>query len=210
MQVFTINDIDLSNNYFIYTGQTGIKVNVGATIDRGRMTTNMFRGVSTYLSGFDSYTPAWEMRQNTYIPNSRAFSSVYVNNNPTATTVTTPGTFYKIAGATTAGTQQRFTASNNRLTYTGRDAITAKVLVIIGAKSPTVNGDFSIAIAKNGTVIPTPNGSMAAASNNESFQITFATELVLIPTDYIEVFIRTNNGNTTTITVDEMQFRVTD
>ena len=43
LAALTIDDIDLSNNYFIYTGQTGIKVNSGATIDRGRMTTNMFR-----------------------------------------------------------------------------------------------------------------------------------------------------------------------
>ncbi len=61
----TIDDIDLSNNYFIYTGQTGVKVNIGAAISNGRMTTNMFRGVTTLLNGFDSYAYGWEMQQNT-------------------------------------------------------------------------------------------------------------------------------------------------
>ncbi|WP_210519478.1 hypothetical protein [Hymenobacter terricola] len=210
MPSLVINDIDLSNNYFIYAGQTGVKVNAGATIDRGRMTTNMFRGVSTYISGFDSYTPAWEMRQNTYIPNTRALASVYLNNNTTPTALSTVGTFYKIAGATTTVKQQRFVSTANRLTYTGKEGITAKVLIVAGAKSPATSSDFSIAIAKNGTVIPNPNGSMAAATNNQSFQVTLTTELDMVTGDYVEAFLRTNNGNATSLVVEELQFRVTD
>ncbi|GCC50476.1 hypothetical protein SanaruYs_06910 [Chryseotalea sanaruensis] len=206
----TINDIDLSNNYFIYTGQTGVKVNAGATIDRGRMTTNMFRGVTTYITGFDSYTPEWEMRQNTNIPNSRAFSSLYMNNNATSTSLPVVSTFYKIAGTTTPLNEKRFTASNNRLTYNGKDAIAGKILVIIGVKAPSNNSDFSIAIAKNGTAISIPNGSMAATNANQSFQITLETEVDLNTNDYIEVFIRKNNTNTSSITVEELQFRITD
>lgn len=206
----TVDDIDLSNNYFVYTGQTGVKVNTGATIDRGRMTTNMFRGVTTYITGFDSYTPEWEMRQNTNVPNSGAIGSLYVNNNSASTSIPTLSTFYKIAGATTSINQKRFTATNNRFTYTGKDMITAKILVVIGAKAPSNNSDFSIAIAKNGTVISIPNGSMAATNSNQSFQITLETEVDLMTNDYIEVFIRRNNNNTSSLTVEELQFRVTD
>ncbi|GAA3975880.1 hypothetical protein GCM10022407_21760 [Hymenobacter antarcticus] len=211
MPSLVINDIDLSNNYFIYPGQTGVKVNVGATIDRGRMTTNMFRGVGTFISGFDSYTPAWEMRQNSFIPNTRALCSAYMNSNLNATALTVVGTFYKIAGTTTTVKQQRFTsASTNRLTYTGKEGITGRVLIIIGAKAINAGNDFSIALAKNGVVIPNPNGSMASASNNQSFQITLATEVDLVPGDYIEAFIRTNNSSASTLVVEDLQFRVTD
>ena len=206
----TINDIDLSNNYFMYSGQTGVKVNTGAAIDRGRMTTNMFRGVSTYINGFDSYTQEWEMQQNTNIPNSRAFGFTYMNANATPTPMPVAGTFYKIEGETTVINAKRFTADNNKLTYTSKDAITGKVIVVIGAKSPTNNGDFTIAIAKNGVIIPTPNGSMSPSINNQSFQITFITEVDLVTGDFIEVFIRTNIANTSTITVEELQFRITD
>jgi len=206
----TIDDIDLSNNYFVYTGQTGVKVNTGANILRGRMTTNMYRGVTTYISGFDSGTPAWEMRQNTYIPNSRAFSSVYMNNNTTVTPLAVLSNYYKIEGSTTTVKEQRFTSANNRLTYTGKEEINGKILVIIGAKAPANNVDFSIAIAKNGVVIPNPNGSLAASANNQSFQLTLATEVDLLTNDYIEVFIRKNNNNTASILVEELQFRVTD
>ena len=211
MPGLVINDIDLSNNYFIYPGQTGVKVNGGAAIDRGRMTTNMFRSVGTYLSGFDSYSPEWEMRQNTYIPNTRALASAYLNNNLTTTNFPVIGTFYKIAGTTTTVIQRRFTSLNsNRFTYTGKEGIAGKVLIIIGAKAINAGSDFSIALAKNGVVIPNPNGSMAAASNNQSFQITLATELDLVPGDYIEAFIRTNNSSAATLVVEELQFRVTD
>lgn len=206
----TIDDIDLSNNYFIYSGQTGVKVNSGASIDRGRMTTNMFRGVGTLITGFNSYTPAWEMRQNTDIPNTRAFGSLYVNNNPTSTTLTTTSTFYKIAGTTTANVTQRFTASNNRLTYTGKETITAKVTAIIGALAPADAVDYSIAIAKNGVVIANPNASLAPGTYYQSFALTLVTEIDISTNDYLEVFIRKNNANSTTLKVDELQFRVSD
>lgn len=204
-----IDDIDLSNNYFIYNGQTGIKVNSGATIDRGRLTTNMFRGVTNPLQGIDSYTKGWSMRQNTQIPDSRAFGFIYFNNNTTATSLTTVGTFYKIVGTTTVINQKRFIAASNKLTYDDVEPITGKIVVVMGAKAPANNSDFSIGIAKNGTIISAPTASMAAATNNQSFQITLITEVDLVQGDYIEVFIAKNNSNTNTITVTDLQFRVT-
>ncbi|GGD32728.1 hypothetical protein [Flavobacterium orientale] len=205
-----IDDIDLSNNYFIYNGQTGIKVNAGATIDRGRLTTNMFRGVTTPLQGIDSYSKGWSMRQNTNIPDSRAFSFIYFNNNETPTTLTTVGTFYKIAGTATIVNQKRFITANSRMTYNDVEPITGKIVVTIGAKAPANNSDFSIGIAKNGTMITAPIASMAAASNNQSFQITLNTEVDLVLGDYIEVFIASNNSNTSSVIVNDLQFRVTD
>lgn len=207
----TIDEINLSNNHFIYPGLVGIKVNTGVTVNSGRMTTNMFSGVGTNLAGIDSYTYGWKMAQNTGIPDSRALCFAYMSGNATATPLTTASTFYKINGTTTMVNEHRFTAGNdNRMTYTGQDPITARVLVIIGAHAPANNSDFSIAIAKNGTVIPLPFGSMAAANNGTSFQIVLATEVDLTTNDYVEVWIRKNNTNTTTVTVEEMQFRVTD
>lgn len=205
-----IDDIDLSNNYFIYTGQTGVKVNSGALIDRGRMMTNMFRGITTYLNGFDSYTPGWQMVANTGVPNSRSFAFLYMTANATATSLPVANTYYKIAGTTTTINAKKFSATSNRTTYTGKTDIVGKVNVIIGAKAPVNNSDFSIVIAKNGVAIATPKASMASAANNQSFQISFITELDLATNDYVEVFIRSNNSNATTITVEEMQFRITD
>ncbi|GGD82840.1 hypothetical protein [Planktosalinus lacus] len=205
-----IDDIDLTSNYFVYSGQTGIKVNAGVTVDRARLTTNMFRDVVTPLTGVDSYSPGWSMQQNTNIPDSRAYSYIYFNNNTTSTDLTLVNNFYKIAGATTVINQQRFIAGNNKLTYTGKEPIVGRVTVIIGAKAPSNSVEFSIALAKNGVVIPVPAASMGAATNNQAFQITLNTEVDLVTNDYIEVFLRSNNAGAASLTVSDMQFSVTD
>jgi hypothetical protein len=208
LSTLNADDIDLANNYFDYVGQTGLKVNVGASIDRARLTSNMFRDVATPLDGVTSYTPGWSMQQNTNIPNSRAAGSIYSNNNATATTLSVLNTFYKIAGATTAVNEQRFTAGTNRFTYTGVDPIVAKVSVVTGAKAPSNNAEYSIGIAKNGTIIPAPIASMASTVNNQSFQITLITEVNLVTGNFIEVFVASSTSGA--ITVEELQFRVTD
>ncbi|MBA3985925.1 MAG: hypothetical protein H0X63_04985, partial [Flavobacteriales bacterium] len=205
-----INDIDLSSNYFIYTGQTGIKVNAGATVDRARLTSNMFRGVATPLTGVDSYSPGWRMQQNTNIPDSRAYSFMYFNGNATATSLPVSGTFYKVAGTTTTIKQQRFTAGNNRITYTGKEPLVGRVLVTIAGRAPANSSEFSIALAKNGGAILLPTTSTGVMTNNQAFQMTFITEVDMVTTDFIEVFVRSNNTNATTLTVSDMQFQVID
>jgi hypothetical protein len=206
----TINDIDLSNNYFIYSGQTGIKVNAGATIDRGRLTTNMFRDVANPLQGIDSYSLGWSMSQNTDVPNSRAYSFIYFSANTTATFLPSPfGSFYKIQGATTTIDAKRFTTSDNRITYIGVEPIVGKVSIVIGAKAPTNNSDYSIALGKNSVALVAPISSMASTTNNQSFQIILNTEVDLVTGDYLEAFI-SRRSSTTSLTVEELQFRVTD
>jgi hypothetical protein len=57
MPDFTASDVDLSNNYFVYSGSIGVRLNQGAVVDQGRVAGNLFRGVSSLLVGFDSHTP---------------------------------------------------------------------------------------------------------------------------------------------------------
>ncbi|MBC7865953.1 MAG: hypothetical protein H7X88_00310 [Gloeobacteraceae cyanobacterium ES-bin-316] len=206
----SIDDIDLSNNYFVYTGQTGIKVNAGATIDIGRMTTNMFRGVGALLTGFDSYSLGWSMQQNSGIPNSRAFSTIYMNDNSTATSLTTLGTYYKILGTTTALSTKRFVMTNNRLTYNGKKNTSARIFSVIGGKAPSNDTDYSIAIAKNGIIIPFPNSSMGSMVNNQGFQISLESEVDLVTGDYVEIFIKRNTSSGSSLVVSDLQFRISD
>lgn len=206
----TIDDIDMANNYFNYSGQIGIKVDAGATIDRGILTSNMFRNVGAPISGFTSYSYGWSMKQNTNIPDSRAFSFIYFNANTTSTSLPTLGAYYKIAGTTTVINEKRFVTSNNRIQYIGKDPLVGKISVILSAKAPANNSDFSIGIAKNGFVISAPIASMAPSTNNQSFQINLNTEVDLVNGDYIEVGLTKNNNNTNSLIVDELQFRVSE
>jgi hypothetical protein len=206
----TVQDIDLSSNYFFYTGQTGIKVNTGATVDRARLTANMFRGVTTPLSGINSYTPGWKMLQNTNVPDSRAYGFIYMNANSTATTTSPNNTFVKVNGATTSTQLLKFESSiNNRLTFKGKDPIVASVYVVISGKSPANSAEFTMSILKNGLALAGPTTSTGAMTNNQAFTLVLERETDMTTNDYIEVIIKTTTS-TTPITITDMQFRVSD
>jgi hypothetical protein len=201
-----VKDIDLSNNYFTYTGQTGVKLNAGAVVERGRMTTNMFRGVTTPITGFNSFSFGWEMQQNTDIPNSYAYGYMYMNDNATATTFASTGTYYKVLGTTTATKEIRFTGASNRFTYTGKNDIVSRIFASIAANAPSNSSGYSIAIAKNGTVITAPSGSISSLTNNQGFQISFESNINMVTGDYLEIFIKSNN--TSNLTISDLQFRI--
>jgi hypothetical protein len=203
------NDINISNNQFVYTTQPGITLDPGATVDFGRVIANIFRGITNYTVGFNSYSPGWEMSLNTGLPNSRSYGYLYMDGNVTTTVFPGTGTFTKVAGTTTLVTGQKFTASNNRLTYTGKRPITARVFIVIGARSPASSADYSIALAKNGSPITAPTSSLGPLANNQGFQIVLETEVSLVTNDYVEVFIR-SNVISTNLTVPDLQFRVTE
>ncbi|MDB5202315.1 MAG: hypothetical protein JWQ27_1724 [Ferruginibacter sp.] len=208
LPALAVDDIDISNNHFIYTGATGVKFNVGATLNRGRMTSNMIRGVTTPLSGFDSYTPAWEMQQNSGITNSRAFATAYMNDNVSVTNLPANGTYYSLAGTATLVNAKRFTLAGNKLTYTGLRPWPIRVFAVIGGKSPAALADYSICIAKNGTSIPFPNSSLGAMANGQGFQITLQSDVDMVTGDYIEIGVKRNNNNTSNITITDLQFSV--
>ncbi len=203
-----VDDIDLSNNYFIYSGQTGVKVS-GATVDRGRLTTNMFRGVGTVLDGVTPYDIGWQMSQNTNIPNTVSYGNIYMTGNNTQTDLDNNNQFYKIEGTTSDLKLLKFESSNNRLTYKGNEDIVANVFITLTAKAPSNNDDFAVAIAKNGTVISSPSISTATLTNKEAFALTLETEVDMSTDDYVEVFIKTTSG-ANNVTVTDLQFRVRD
>ncbi|MEX0995427.1 MAG: hypothetical protein WDZ45_00090 [Flavobacteriaceae bacterium] len=205
-----IDDIDLSNNYFIYSGQTGIKVNAGATVDRGRLTTNMFRGVDIPLDGVTPTDIGWNMLQNTAIRDSKAAGFIY-NNEVIAESDDTPfpntTDFVKIVfDQTFASIEKKFTAGNNRLTYNGRRPITANVFASINGESKDV--DYTLAIAKNGSVgINPPTNTVTA--KEKLFQLALSTTIELEQGDYIEVWVRTND-DTKDLEVVGFQFSVSE
>lgn len=86
---------------------------------------------------------------------------------------------------------------------------------MVSANAPKNNAGFSIAIAKGNSTqaaaVPavSPVATASSLSNDQSFQITLNSEIDLVSGDYIEVFIR-NNATTENITVNELQFSVTD
>jgi hypothetical protein len=185
-------------------------MNEGATVDQARMSGNLFRGVGTILSGFDSHTPGWQMRQNgAAVPDTKPYGFMYMNDNYRITKFISPTLYAKVNGRTTTIKSNSFTAADNRFTYIGRRTLTAKVYVNIGATPTESSSNFSIAILKNGMEQIAPNASKSADSKTESFQIILETEVDLNTGDYIEVFVK-NNLSTSSILVNDLQFRVSE
>ena len=210
MPDFESSDIDLSNNYFVFSGNTAVKFNLKAKTDQGRMNGNLFRGPATLISGFDSYTPGWEMKQNgAGIPDTKPYGYLYMNDNPTSTKLISPNLFTKIAGETTSIKSDGFTLTSNRITYTGKRTLNARVYINVGGKTPEPNSDFSVAVYKNGLIQVAPNSSINIGAKNEGFQLTLETVAEINQGDYLEVFIK-NNVNTTPIIVKDLQFRVSE
>lgn len=207
---FEASDIDLSNNYFVFSGNTAVKFNAQAKVDQGRMNGNLFRGPATLITGFDSYTPGWEMGQNgAGVPDTKPYGFVYMNDNQMPTKFISPSLFTKVAGITTTMKSDGFKVESNKFTYTGKRLLNARVYINVGGKTPEANSDFSVAVYKNGLLQIAPNSSLSVSGKNEGFQLTLETIVNITQGDYLEVFVK-NNVNTTPLTVRDMQFRVSE
>ncbi len=210
MDNLVVNDIDLSNNYFIYSGQSGVKLNPGALVDRGRLTTNMFRGVGTVLDGLTPHDIGWNMSQNTNIENTRAYGNIYANASTLSTNTLPTNTFVKVNAITTSVKLLKFeSTTNNRLLYKGKEDIAANVFIAVTGKSPSNSADFTMAVSKNGTAISNPNSSTGTMINNQVFTLVLETEVDMVSDDFLEVVIKTTTGNSSVLITD-LQFRVRD
>lgn len=122
----------------------------------------------------------------------------------TGSSTTTPaGTWTKLNATTTASTGMvQFTASSNRITFTGSDLGVSCVGMISASAILTMTGvtTVNIAIFKNGTVAATP--SVAYATNTAAstpFSIsTPDTMITLSPGDYLEVWAQSTGVTITT------------
>jgi hypothetical protein len=206
----TANDIDMANNYFIYAGQTGINVNASATIDRGILTSNMFRDVTTPLSGIDSYTPGWSMKQNTNIPDSRAYGYIYMNGNTTSTATSPDDSYVKVNGTTSSTKLLKFTSPvSNQLKYIGKEPIVASVYIVVSGKAPANSANFTMTLSKGGNTFAGPSISTGALTNNQAFTLILEREVDMVTNEYVEAVIKTTTGDSPLV-ISELQFRVRD
>ena len=191
-----IDDIVITGNYFIYGGAEGIKVNRGTKINQGRMSLNLFNGQARFTTGFNSWTPGWEMVSNSDgVPDSRAGASIYMNDNEAATEFTASGVYRKIEGITESIYLKKFDdVQENRLIYIGKKRITIDVVVTVTGISSYDDADVSIALMKNGKELILPKASNYNVDYNRSFQMRLDVQVDLQPQDYIEVFLKADNN----------------
>jgi len=189
----------------VFGATVGINVDASATIPTEGyiLDTINFSAGGTYLSGV-SYTDNKTRFVNSKgIENTAEIGNLYMLNNATATVISGSGVPTKVLGTTTANAiNQKFSHSDNRLTYTGGLIRDFQVSVTTSLTSGN-NNVIGVYVAKNGTILTESEmyGTTSSAGRAES--ISCQTILEMEENDYIEIWVE-NNTATQNITVEYM------
>jgi hypothetical protein len=186
-----------------FGSSVGINVNASATIPTEGyiLDTINFSGGGTYLSGV-SYTDNKTRFVNSKgIDNTAEIGNYYMTNNTTVTTISTINTPVKALGTTTANAiNQKFTHTDNRLTYVGALIRDFQVTATVSLSSGN-NNVIGVYVAKNGAVISSSEMYSTTSSGGKAESITCQTILELNENDYVEIWVE-NNTATTDITTE--------
>lgn len=161
-----------------------------------------FSGGGTYLSGIDYLSEKARFRDCRGIRNSSRVGQFYWNDAVLATTIPSAGTYVKINAVTTLnGLTQRFTHTNNRLTYTS-DFSTDFVLSGTISVSSGNNQIISIAMYKNGVYVAGSEQKATTTGTGRADNISIQGFVTLQKNDYIEFFITNNSGTASVVASD--------
>jgi hypothetical protein len=192
---------------FVAFGSTiAIDANTSATIptDSYILDTCNFSGGGTYLQGIGQFFTDNEPRfvNNKGILNTASVGNYYMSANATVTTITTIATPVKVLGTTTANAiNQKFTHSNNRLTYVGELQKDFEIQAVASFTGGGQNKEIGLYVAKNGAVLSDSEMYATTDGNNKAQSISIQTITELSNTDYIEIWVE-NNSDTTDVTVE--------
>jgi hypothetical protein len=201
------------SSFVVLSGETGININASATIPTESyiLDTVNFSGGGTYLTGVTHTSNDSLFSSCTGITNTAVNGQLYMQANATATTVSATNTFYKIAGTTTASSDNsKFSHSNNRLTC---DAVISRKYLIqahlsftSGATNVCEFGFYDSVLA----TVRTPSKTKSTANaSGKAENISFACVVTLGLNDYIEIH-GANTSATNDITVDQLNFIITE
>lgn len=194
--------IRMTATFSVATGATAINLSTSATLLTESYIAHLcqFRGLGTYLTGVQPDDSKALFKLCRGVNNSSTIGQYYMTNNATATTNPGLGIFAKIAGTTTVDAIERFTHTNNRLTYTGMQ--TQRFLVFVLASITTNSGnEVAVRVAKNGTTIASSENSVTAAGATTFIQVGCQVYITLATNDYIEAFTANTSSGGNNVTV---------
>ena len=187
----------------VFGSTVGINVDASATIPTEGyiLDTINFSAGGTYLSGV-SYTDNKTRFVNSKgIENTAEIGNYFMTNNATVTTITTVDTAVKVLGATTANAiNQKFTHTDNRLTYVGALIRDFQVTATISLTSGN-NKVIGVYVAKNGVIITSSEMYSTTSGSGRAESVTCQTILELAENDYVEIWVE-NSSNSDDITVE--------
>ena len=186
-----------------FGSSVGINVDVSATIPTEGyiLDTINFSGGGTYLSGVDYTDNKTRFVNSKGIDNTAEIGNYFMTNNATTTTISTVDTPVKALGTTTANTiNQKFTHTDNRLTYVGALIRDFQVTATISLTSGN-NKVIGVYVAKNGTVITSSEMYSTTSGSGRAESVTCQTILELNENDYVEIWVE-NSSNADDVTVE--------
>lgn len=193
------------SSFVSLAGETALNVSASATIpvEGYILDTINFSGGGTYITGVQ-YNDNKSLFVNCKgIGNSGNIGQYYMTANATATTIGAINTFVKVAGTTTAGSFiEKFTHTNNRLTYTGAFTGFYKVTAIITLTSGN-NNVVQLRVAVNGTTSIPSTSQTTTSGAGKSENVSCSDIVSLATNDYIEIFTANTTGSNN-ITVSEI------
>jgi len=192
------------SSFVAFGGATAIFVSPSAVIpvESYVLDTINFSGGATYTGGLD-YTSNTAFFSNCKgIVNSSAIAQMHFNNNATATVVGAANTFVKIAGTTTPNAiNQKFTHTNNRLTYSGGINRSFKIGAVCSVSAN--NGQvISVRVAKNGVTLEDSEAQATISANGRFENLKCQTIIEMTTNDYVELFLA--NSANTNVTAQEL------
>jgi len=201
------------SSFVSFSSTTSVNVSTGATIPTEAyiLDTINFAGGGTYIDGVTSLSNKSLFINCVGIGNTSVNGQMYMRGNAVATTITNTTDFFKVAGTTTASTEnEKYTMTDNRLT---NDAtIQRKYLVqctlSFGAGANNVC-EFGFYDSKLGDIREPSINSTTANTGGRAENITLSCIINHSQGDYIEVWTR-NTSSTANITVSEMNVIITE
>jgi len=193
------------SSFVVGSGETGINVSASATVPTEGyiLDTVNFAGGGTYTTGVAYTDDKARFTECRGISNSAVVGYYTMTENATATVIESTEVAVKVAGTTTGqSVTQRFTHTNNRLTYTGALTRTVRVSVIMGFTTG-VNDRVGMYVAKNNSVISFSESYSTANAAGRVESVSGQTIVSLATNDYIEVFVQNESG-IRNITVTEL------
>jgi hypothetical protein len=195
------------SSFVAFAGATAIYVDPLAVVpvESYILDTISFSGGATYTGGID-YTDNRAFFSNCKgIVNSSAIAQMHYTNNTIENAIATQNVFEKIVGVTTPNIiNQKFSHTDNRLTYTGGIARSFKITSFISANSVVTPSLIILArIALNGTTIDDSEAQVTTSSAGRNESLPSQTIVEMTTNDYIEIFIA-NGTNANSILVTEL------
>tara|TARA_R110002167_G_scaffold93122_2_gene249817 strand:+ start:15493 stop:16716 length:1224 start_codon:yes stop_codon:yes gene_type:complete len=188
-----------------FGGATAINFSTSATvpIEGYILDSCAFSGGATYTAGVQFDDNKSRFVANTGVINSASFGSYTITGSSTETVIALADTPVKVLGTSVnSAITQRFTHSDNRMTYVGAIQRDFSVACAVSATSGN-NKTLGLLVAKNGVVVAETESITTTSGNGRAEGVSVQGVLEMTTDDYIEIWVQ-NTTDAANVTIEAL------